>query len=196
MLKDKIKEYKVILASQSPRRQQLLKELGLDFEVRPVNIDETYPEELKHQNIALFLAELKAKSFELNNLCKNCLIITADTIVLQNDQILPKPTDFEDAKRILKILSGNSHEVITGVTFRTKAKMHSFYSLTKVYFKKLTDEEIDFYILNYKPYDKAGAYGIQEWIGFIGIEKIEGSYFNVVGLPVQKLYTELLDFLQ
>lgn len=196
MLNEKIKDYKVILASQSPRRQQLLKELGLEFEVRPVNVDEIYPKDLKHHQIALYLSELKARSFDLDEFCENCLIITADTIVWQDDQILPKPTDYEDAKRILQLLSGNSHEVITGVTFRTKEKMHSFYSLTKVYFKELTKEEIDFYITNYKPFDKAGAYGIQEWIGYIGIEKIEGSYFNVVGLPVQKLYTELLDFLQ
>jgi len=196
MLIEKIKNYKVILASQSPRRQQLLKELGLEFEVQPINVDESYPKDLKHHHVALYLSELKAKSFNLSNLCKNCLIITADTIVWQGDRILPKPIDFEDARRILKLLSGNSHEVITGVTFRTQKKIHSFYSITKVYFKNLTDEEIDFYITNYKPFDKAGAYGIQEWIGYIGIERIEGSYFNVVGLPVQKLYTELLDFLQ
>jgi len=196
MLIDKIKDYKIILASQSPRRQQLLKELGFEFEISPVDVDETYPKELKHFQIALYLSELKAKSFDLDGLCEKCLIITADTIVWQDDQILAKPTDFEDARRILTLLSGNSHEVITGVTLRTKEKVYSFYSLTKVYFKNLTQKEIDFYITNYKPYDKAGAYGIQEWIGYIGIEKIEGSYFNVVGLPVQKLYAELLDFLQ
>lgn len=195
MLSELAKKYRIILASQSPRRQQLLEELGLDFEVISVDIDETYPPSLKGKDIAVFLSELKAKSFDFDKLCKNCLIITADTIVLQDGQILPKPKDFNDAVRILQTLSGNVHEVITGVSLRTKNKLISFHSITKVYFKNLTPEEIHHYIERYKPYDKAGAYGIQEWIGYIGIERIEGSYFNVVGLPVQRLYSELLNFL-
>ncbi|MBL7104643.1 MAG: septum formation protein Maf [Bacteroidales bacterium] len=195
MLSELVKKYKIILASQSPRRQQLIKELGLDFEVIPVDIEESYPAKLKKKDIAIYISELKAKSFDFDKLCKNCLIITADTIVLQDGQILPKPKDFNDAVRILQTLSGNVHEVITGVSLRTKNKLKSFHSITKVYFKNLTPEEIHYYIEHYKPYDKAGAYGIQEWIGYIGIERIEGSYFNVVGLPVQRLYSELLNFL-
>jgi len=196
MLTELKNKYKIILASQSPRRQQLLKELGLDFEVKPVNVEESYPASLRKKDIAIYLSELKAKSFNFDKLCKNCLVITADTIVLQEGQILPKPKDFDDAVRILQTLSGNMHEVITGVSLRTKNNLSSFHSVTKVYFKNLTPEEIQYYIEHYKPYDKAGAYGIQEWIGYIGIEKIEGSYFNVVGLPVQKLYVELKNFVK
>ena len=195
MLTELVKKYKIILASQSPRRQKLLKGLGLEFEVIPVYVDENYPPELTGKNIAIYLSELKAKSFDFDKLCENCLVITADTIVWQDSEILPKPVDYNDAIRILQTLSGNVHEVITGVSLRTHDKLLSFHSTTKVYFKKLTSAEIDHYIKKYKPYDKAGAYGIQEWIGYIGIEKIEGSYFNVVGLPVQKLYTELINFL-
>lgn len=195
MLFEKLKDYKVILASQSPRRKKLLAGLGLEFETKPVDIDESYPSNLKAHEIALYLSQLKAKAFDFDRFCEKCLIITADTIVWQEGQTLPKPKNYKEASRILHLLSGNTHEVITGVTFRTKEKIHSFYSVTKVCFKKLTSEEISFYITNYRPFDKAGAYGIQEWIGYIGIEKIEGSYFNVVGLPVQKLYTEFLNFL-
>ena len=187
-------KYKIVLASQSPRRQELLKGLGLDFEVLPLNVDEQYPPGLKGKEIALYLSELKAKAFQFNSTYKNCLIITADTIVWKDNKILSKPKDHADAVRILKTLSGSVHEVITGVSLRTKDKMTSFHSTTKVFFKELLTEEINYYVSNFKPFDKAGAYGIQEWIGHIGIEKIEGSYFNVVGLPVQRLYVELLQF--
>lgn len=195
MLIEKLKDYKIILASQSPRRKRLLVDLGLSFETIPVDVDESYPPNLKAEEIAIFLSQLKADAFNFDKLCENCLVITADTIVWQNGQVLSKPKDDKDANRILSLLSGNAHEVITGVTIRTKEKSQSFYSITKVYFKHLSKEEIEYYILNYQPFDKAGAYGIQEWIGYIGIEKIEGSYFNVVGLPVQRLYTELQNFL-
>ena len=195
MLVEKLKDYNIILASQSPRRRKLLEDLGLNFETLPVDVDESYPSNLKAQEIALYLSQLKAKAFDLGKMCDNCLIITADTIVWQDGQTLPKPKDENDAIRILNLLSGKSHEVITGVTFRTTKKIHSFYTTTRVFFKHLSAEEIKFYITNYQPFDKAGAYGIQEWIGYIGIEKIEGSYFNVVGLPIQRLYTELLKFL-
>jgi len=194
MLREKLQNYRIILASQSPRRQELLKNLGLVFEVKPVQVDEVFPENLKHKDIALFLSELKANAYNVDNNCENCLIIAADTIVWQDNNILPKPKDEKEAYQILKTLSGDNHDVITGVTLRLKDKQHSFYSDTKVFFKDLTDEEINHYILVYRPFDKAGAYGIQEWIGYIGIEKIEGSYFNVMGLPVQKLYVELLKF--
>ena len=186
--------YKIILASQSPRRQELLKGLGLDFEVRPLHVEENYPEGLKGKEIAFYLSALKSRAFRFDKSCENCLVITADTIVWKDDQILPKPKDHADAVRILKTLSGSMHEVITGVSLRTKDKMTSFYSTTKVYFKELSLDEIEYYIQHFQPFDKAGAYGIQEWIGHIGIEKIEGSYFNVVGLPVQKLYVELQRF--
>lgn len=195
MLVEKLKNYKIILASHSPRRKKLLEDLGLSFETLPLEVDESYPAHLNAEEIALYLSQLKANAFNFDKLCEHCLVITADTIVWQDGQVLSKPKDTEDAVRILNLLSGNSHEVITGVTIRTRSKSHSFYSVTKVFFKKLTSEEINYYVSNYQPFDKAGAYGIQEWIGYIGIEKIEGSYFNVVGLPVQRLYTELLSFL-
>lgn len=195
MLKRKLQKYRVILASQSPRRKELLSGLGIDFEVMPLSVDESYPGNLKGEEIALYLSELKAKAFRFENEYQNSLLVTADTIVWMDREVLPKPKDRDDAVRILTKLSGRTHEVITGVTLRTKDNSHSFSSVTKVWFKELTIEEIDYYIENFKPYDKAGAYGIQEWIGFAAVEKIEGSYFNVVGLPVQKVYTEILDFL-
>jgi septum formation protein len=195
MLYEKLKNYHIILASQSPRRQMLMKGLGLEFEILPVDVEENYPPELKHLDIAIYLSELKAKTFNLASLCDNCLIIAADTIVWKDDQILLKPKDDEDARSILRILSGEMHEVITGVTLRTKQKMKTFHVITKVYFNSLTDDEIDYYVSNYHPFDKAGAYGAQDWIGYVGIRKIEGCYFNVVGLPVQQLWKELDDFL-
>jgi septum formation protein len=196
MLLERLKKYKIILASRSPRRRKLLEELGLTFAVEPVDIDESYPYNLRASEIALYLSELKAKHFNLDEMCGNCLVIAADTVVWQNDRVLPKPLDSWDASRILNELSGKSHEVITGVSLRTKDKLHSFFATTKVYFKPLSAEEIEHYITHYQPFDKAGAYGIQEWIGYIGIERIEGSYFNVVGLPVQKLYVELENFIR
>lgn len=195
MINAKLQDYRVILASQSPRRKELLTGLGIDFEVMPLSVDEFYPNNLKGEDIALYLSELKAKAFVFDNEYQNVLLITADTIVWLDGEVLPKPKDYNDAVRILTKLSGRVHKVITGITLRTKEKMHSFHSTTKVWFKELTKEEIDHYINNYKPFDKAGAYGIQEWIGYIGIEKIEGSYFNVVGLPVQRVYVEILNFI-
>ncbi|NOX45384.1 MAG: septum formation protein Maf [Chlorobi bacterium] len=186
--------FKIILASQSPRRKELLKGLGLDFEVQALNLEENYPKGLKREKIAIYLSALKARSFHLDESCENCLVITADTIVWKDDEVLSKPKDHADAVRILKTLSGAMHEVITGVSLRTNNKMTTFYSTTKVFFKELTMDEIEYYVQNFQPYDKAGAYGIQEWIGHIGIEKIEGSYFNVVGLPVQRLYVEMSRF--
>ena len=171
----------------------LLKGLDIHFEIKLKDTDEIYPQHLKKEKIALYLSELKASAFE-NELDDKTLVITADTIVWINDKVLNKPKDFNDAVNILKQLSGNMHEVITGVCLKTKEKTHSFYALTKVYFKKLSEKEIEYYISNYKPYDKAGAYGAQEWIGYVAIEKIEGSYFNVMGLPTRMLYDELMKF--
>ena len=184
---------KIILASKSPRRQELLKGLGIDFEVKTKEVEEVYPNHLKKQEVALYLSELKSAAFE-KEIKANELVITSDTIVCINDQILGKPSGIEEAKAMLHQLSGKKHEVITAVTLLSKEKKHSFFVSTSVYFKELTSEEIDYYVTNYQPFDKAGSYGIQEWIGYIGIEKIEGSYFNVVGLPVHQLYEELLKF--
>jgi len=190
---DELKKYKLILASKSPRRQYLLKELGLDFEVHTKEVDETFPETLKAQDIPLYLCKKKADAFN-EELADNTVVITADTIVWIGNQVLNKPENFDDAVRMLKLLSGKMHEVYTGVCLRSNNKTKSFYALTKVYFKTLSQQEIEYYINNFNPYDKAGAYGAQEWIGYIAVEKIEGSYFNVMGLPVRELYEELLKF--
>ena len=181
------------MLSRLPRRHLLLKGLDIPFDVRIKDVEEIYPSHLKKEEIALHLCELKATAFdgELNN---DTLVITADTIVWINNKVLNKPKDYNDAVDILTQLSGNMHEVITGVCLKTKNKTKSFYALTKVYFKELSKEEITFYVKNYKPYDKAGAYGAQEWIGYMAIERIEGSYFNVMGLPTCLLYDELMKF--
>ena len=191
---DNLKKYKIILASKSPRRKQLLENLGVEFIIITKNVKEVYPSNMTPAETALFLSELKAGAFPESELDNDTLIIAADTIVSLNGEIMGKPSDYDDAKEILNKLSGRDHEVITGVSLKSKTKFRSFSVKTKVHFKKLSDEEIDFYIDKYKPMDKAGAYGIQEWIGYIGIDKIEGSFYNVMGLPTQKLYEELLKF--
>lgn len=190
MLQDKLKHYKLILASGSPRRQQFFKDLDLDFEIRVKEIEEIFPIELKAGQITAYLAELKASAFE-GELIDNEILITSDTIVWHNDRALGKPKDKEDAFTILKSLSNCTHDVITSVCFKTNLKTDVITERTQVTFNELTDEAILYYIDNYKPYDKAGAYGIQEWIGFIGVSKIEGSYANVMGLPVDKVYKYL-----
>ncbi|MES2140106.1 MAG: Maf-like protein [Bacteroidota bacterium] len=188
-----LKKHNLILASKSPRRQYLMKELGLDFEVHTKDVDESFPENLEAQEIPLYLCQKKADAFD-EELTENTIVITADTIVWIDNQVLNKPENFDDAVRMLKLLSGKKHEVYTGVCLRSKHKTKTFYALTNVYFKELSQEEIEYYINNFNPYDKAGAYGAQEWIGYIAVEKIEGSYFNVMGLPVRELYEELLKF--
>lgn len=193
MLKDKFKNHKIILASGSPRRQQFLKDLDLDFEIRLKDVEEIYPEGLKAEEITNFLAELKANAFE-GELKENDILITSDTIVWFNEKALGKPKDYEDAFQILQSLSDATHDVITSVCIKTAGKTDVFYELTKVTFNPLSDEAIQYYLENYKPYDKAGAYGIQEWIGFIGVSRIEGSYANVMGLPVDKVYIYLNNF--
>jgi len=182
----------IILASQSPRRKELLSLLDLEFTVEVKSIDEIFPKDLNTSKVAEYLAELKASAF--TNIKDDQVIITADTVVILNDTILGKPKDKAEATEMLHRLSNRSHEVITGVCLKSAQKTSTFSSSTKVYFKDLTDAEIDYYIENYKPYDKAGSYGIQEWIGAIGITKIEGSYFNVVGLPIQELNEQLKKF--
>jgi septum formation protein len=190
MLQNKLKQYKLILASGSPRRQQFFKDLELDFEIRLKEIEEIYPPNLKREEITNYLAELKSSAFE-GGLQENELLVTSDTIVWHNNKALGKPTDKQDAYDILKSLSNGTHEVITSVCFKTNLKTDLLHEITKVTFNELSDEAIHYYIDNYKPYDKAGAYGIQEWIGFIGVSKIEGSYANVMGMPVDKVYEYL-----
>lgn len=196
MILEKIKDYRIVLASGSPRRQQLLKNLGFNFDVRIPDVEESYPDDLQKDEIALFLSRLKANSFGQEELHGNCLLIAADTIVWLDGKVLPKPKDANEAYSMLSCLSGKAHDVITGVTLRSESKLYSFCSDTRVYFKELTEREIRYYVDVFKPFDKAGAYGIQEWIGYVGIEKIEGSYYNVMGLPVQMLYQKLGEFIR
>ncbi len=191
MLQNTLDKYNIILGSKSPRRQQFLKDLNIPFKSRVIESDEIYPHYFKAEQITEFLAEYKSNAIQLNN---NELLITADTIVWSNNKALEKPSDKKEAIKMLSELSDNSHEVITSICLATTKKTKIITDRTKVYFNKLTLEEINFYIDNYKPFDKAGSYGIQEWIGLIGVHKIEGSYANVVGLPVQKLYRELKNF--
>ncbi|WP_348812634.1 Maf-like protein [Flavobacterium maritimum] len=190
MLKNKLEKYSLILASGSPRRQQFFKDLDLDFEIRLKEIEEVYPLELKAEEITNYLAELKASAFE-GELKPHEILITSDTIVWHNEKALGKPKDEEEAFTILKSLSNTTHEVITSVCFKTTEKTEVVNEMTKVTFNELSDEAIRYYLENYKPYDKAGAYGIQEWIGFIGVSKIEGSYANVMGMPTDKVYEYL-----
>lgn len=190
MLKEKLKNYNIILASGSPRRQQFFKDLDIDFTIQLKEIDEIYPQELKGSEITNYLADLKSKAF--TDLADSDILITSDTIVWLENKALGKPKDAQDAFKMLRALSGKKHEVITSISIKNKHFQTIVNDTTSVTFKEITDEEIKYYISNYKPFDKAGAYGIQEWIGFIAITKIEGSYFNVVGLPVHKLYDELM----
>jgi septum formation protein len=191
MLREKLKNYNIILASGSPRRQQFFKELDIDFSIQVKEIEEIYPSHLKAHEITDYLANLKSKAF--TNLAENELVITSDTIVWLENKPLEKAKNESEAFEMLQKMSGKMHEVITSVSIKSAHFQKIFNDTTRVFFKELTDEEIRFYIKNYQPFDKAGAYGIQEWIGFIGIEKIEGSYFNVMGLPVHKLYKELMN---
>mgnify|MGYP006199239097 FL=1 len=193
MLKQKLTNYSIILASGSPRRQQFFKDLDLDFEIRLKDVEEIYPPELKAGEITNYLSELKANAFE-GELNDNEILITSDTIVWHNDKALGKPKDKEDAFVILKSLSNATHEVITSVCFKTKNKTELISEITKVTFNPLTDAVIDYYLEHYKPYDKAGAYGIQEWFGYVGVSKIEGSYTNVMGLPTDKVFEYLNNF--
>ena len=202
-------KYKIILASNSPRRRELLAGLDVNFEVKVLNgIDESYPDDLDAYQVAEFIAQKKAEAYrsllnEEESSAEECLILTADTVVIapaadeQNDQegkgiILGKPKTADDAVRMLKMLSGKTHHVVTGVCLTTKEEQRHFSVTTEVSFKELTDWEINYYISHYRPFDKAGAYGIQEWIGYIGCTGVNGSYFNVMGLPVQRIYEEML----
>ncbi|NVK53443.1 MAG: septum formation protein Maf [Flavobacteriaceae bacterium] len=190
MLQEKLANYNIILASKSPRRQQFFKDLDIPFTVQLKEIEEIYPKELQGVAITDYLATLKTKPF--TDLQYNDLLITSDTIVWIENKALGKPANATDAFTMLKTLSGKAHQVITSISIKNPKFQIITNDSTTVIFKELTDQEIHYYIKTYKPFDKAGAYGIQEWIGFIGIDKIEGSYFNVVGLPVHKLYKELI----
>ena len=193
MLNEKFNKHRIILASGSPRRQQFLKELDVAFEIQLKYIEEIYPEHLQAEEITNFLAKLKASAFE-NDLQQNDILITSDTIVWLNNKALGKPKDYDDAFEMLTEMSGTTHKVITSVCIKTTKKEIVFYDETLVTFKALSSNEIKYYLNNYKPFDKAGSYGIQEWIGLVAIEKIEGSYANVVGLPTHRLYEELMKF--
>jgi septum formation protein len=190
MLKEKLKKYTLILASGSPRRQQFFKDLDLDFEIRLKEIEEIYPTELKAVEITDYLAALKASAFE-GELKENEILITSDTIVWHQDRALGKPKNAQEAFEMIKSMSNDTHEVFTSVCFRTNFTSTVINDVTKVTFKDLSDEAILYYIENYKPYDKAGAYGIQEWFGFMAVTKVEGSYTNVMGLPTAKVYEYL-----
>lgn len=186
--------YNIILGSGSPRRKELLQGLGLEFQVLVrKGISEEYPADMPAQEVAQYIAEEKAEAYTdlLDN--PQTLVITADTVVICDGQILGKPADAADARRMLAMLGGKTHQVTTGVCIETKEKKVAFHVTTDVTFKQLTDDEISYYISNYRPFDKAGAYGIQEWIGYIGVTAMNGSYFNVMGLPVQRIYQTLVD---
>ena len=191
---DNLKKYSVILASGSPRRKELFSSIGIDYKVRVIKgIDENYPENMRATDIPQFISRKKAAAYK-QDMSNDELIITADTVVAVDNKILGKPKDKAEAVKMLNLLSGRKHQVITGVTVMTNEREETFATVSDVCISKLSDEEIDYYIEKYKPYDKAGAYGIQEWIGMIGVTEIEGSFFNVMGLPVQRLYTLLKTF--
>lgn len=186
-----LKKYHIILASNSPRRRELLSGLGIDYEVKILpGIDESYPENLTGEEIPMYIAREKADAYR-PSIKPDELIITADTIVCLEGQVLGKPKDEADACRMLRLLSGRTHQVITGVCITAAEMQRTFAATTDVTFDTLSEEEITHYVNNYRPMDKAGAYGVQEWIGFIGVTRLEGSYFNVMGLPIQRLYKEL-----
>jgi septum formation protein len=191
---ENLSKYRIILASNSPRRQELLTGLGIDFEVRTVHeAEESYPETLKKEEIPVYIAKQKALFYQ-KHLTENMLLITADTIVWLDGNVYGKPENEQEAKRMLQILSGQTHEVITGVCLTGSKKQQVFHVSSKVKFAGLKEEEIDYYVSKYKPCDKAGAYGIQEWIGYIGVEQLEGCFYNVMGLPVQMLYIYLKEW--
>ncbi len=191
---ENLKKYHLVLASNSPRRKELLAGLGVDYEVRVLpDIDESYPDGLQGEDIPRHISRKKAEAYEAS-MRPGDLVVTADTIVWTDGKILGKPKDEADAKAMLRQLSGRTHKVITGVTLATAERKKTFAAISEVTFDELTDEEIDYYVAHYRPLDKAGAYGVQEWIGYVGVSSINGSYFNVMGLPVQRLYKELKHF--
>ena len=195
LLHDKLKSYRLILASQSPRRRQLLSDAGLEFTLADrFECDETYPQDMPAEDVAEYLSRLKSDAYP-EPLAEGDILLTADTVVIANNRVLGKPSDRAEAIEMISLLSGCDHEVITGCTLRTATRQRSFSVRSKVHFRALDREEIEYYVDCYRPFDKAGAYGIQEWIGYVGIEGIEGSFYNVMGLPVQRLYSILKEFI-
>lgn len=191
---ENLNKYEFVLASNSPRRKELLQRMGVNFKVRTLfGIDESYPDSLRGEDIVCYISRNKAKAYQ-SSMAPNELLITADTIVYVDGEVMGKPKNAEQAKEMLHKLSGKTHQVITGVTIVTAKRTENFGVTSQVKFTNITDEEINFYVDNYLPFDKAGAYGIQEWIGIVAVEEIKGSYFNVVGLPVQRLYQKLKTF--
>ena len=191
---ENIADYRIILASNSPRRKELMSGLDIPFEIKTLpDIEESYPDTLQREEIPLYLAQLKADAYK-TLMQDNTLLITADTIVWLDDKIYGKPEDEAEAKHMLQKLSGRTHEVFTGVCLTTRQKQKSFFDVSKVSFAALSEAEIDYYVKKYKPFDKAGAYGVQEWIGYVGVEHLEGSFYNVMGLPVRLLYKYLREF--
>lgn len=185
------KKLKIILASASPRRKELLAGLDLDFEVKVLKgVSESYPETLRAEEVPQYISREKAAAYQVAD---NELLLTADTVVIVDNTILGKPHDADDARRMLRLISGRTHQVVTGVTLTTAKAQKTFGITTDVTFRRLTDDEIDYYITHYRPFDKAGAYGIQEWIGYVGVTSIHGSYYNVMGLPVQRIYQEIME---
>ena len=185
------KKLKIILASASPRRKELLAGLDLDFEVKVLKgVSESYPESLRAEEVPQYISREKAAAYQVAD---DELLLTADTVVVVDNTILGKPHDADDARRMLRLISGRTHQVVTGVTLTTAKAQKTFGVTTDVTFRQLTDDEIDYYITHYRPFDKAGAYGIQEWIGYVGVTSIHGSYYNVMGLPVQRIYQEILE---
>lgn len=191
---ENLNKYEIVLASNSPRRKELLQRMGVNFKVRTLfGIDESYPDSLRGEDIVCYISRNKAKAYQ-SSMAPNELLITADTIVYVDGEVMGKPKNAEQAKEMLHKLSGKTHQVITGVTIVTAKRTENLGVTSQVKFTNITDEEINFYVDNYLPFDKAGAYGIQEWIGIVAVEEIKGSYFNVVGLPVQRLYQKLKTF--
>lgn len=196
LLKEKLKSYKLLLASKSPRRRQLIAESGLEYVLcDDFEVDELFPDTMPAEGVPVFLSELKSDSYP-NKLNNSDILITADTVVILDSSIIGKPSDRSEAIKTLQKLSGRCHTVVTGVTLRSPKQKVSFTTSTNVYFKELSIEEIEYYVDTFAPYDKAGAYGIQEWIGYVAIERIEGSFYNVMGLPIQKLHTNLNKFIE
>ena len=184
----------IIMASRSSRRHALLRQLDIKFRITPLDFDESFPGNIQVEDVAQYISHNKASSFPKDRMKSNTLVITADTLVAVDSIILGKPSNEHEAKDMLRLLSDRTHQVITGVSLRTLETINSFSSITKVKFKELSEDEIEYYVEEYQPYDKAGGYGIQEWIGKIGVEWIEGSFYNVMGLPIQKLYKEMCNF--
>ena len=195
LLHDKLKNYRLILASQSPRRRQLLSDAGIEFTLADrFECDETFPQDMPAEDVAEYLSRLKSDAYP-EPLAEGDILLTADTVVIANNRVLGKPSDRAEAIEMISLLSGCDHEVITGCTLRTATRQRSFSVRSKVHFRALDREEIEYYVDCYRPFDKAGAYGIQEWLGYVGIEGIEGSFYNVMGLPVQRLYSILKEFI-